>query len=173
MKKLHIFAILLISMAFILGIAKLSFAQDILTDFNPNYIISDAEILNYNSMSASDIQTFLESKGSYLATYNVTDPNTGKIETTAQAIYDRCQANKVSPRFVLVLLQKEQGLGGRSGADRASIELGSRLWLSGQWRLQRALARFLETNQQRHTAILRLYGKLWRLRLPSWPHLHH
>ncbi|MDD4902493.1 MAG: hypothetical protein PHE24_05155 [Patescibacteria group bacterium] len=90
--------------------AKTALAQDVRSDFDPNYIISDAEILNYNSMTAPEIQKFLESRGSYLAAYAVTDPNTGINETAAQAIYDRCQANKISPRFVLVLLQKEQGL---------------------------------------------------------------
>ena len=77
--------------------------------FNPNYIISDAEILDYNSMTQSEIQKFLEDKGSYLATYSDIDAD-GVRRLASAIIYNRCQANKVSPKFVLVLLQKEEGL---------------------------------------------------------------
>jgi len=106
-KNFAIFAALLIAS---LVAAKSVLAQTTDPNFDPNYIISDAEIFNYNSMDAGDIQNFLQNKGSYLAAYTVTNPNTGVCETAAQAIYEVCQANKISPRFVLVLLQKEQGL---------------------------------------------------------------
>lgn len=110
MKKMYKLAILFLSFTIVLGLAKIVFAQDIRADFDPAYIISDAEILNYNSMTADEIQKFLENKGSYLATYSMISPETGLTETAAQIIYNRCQANKISPRFILVLLQKEQGL---------------------------------------------------------------
>lgn len=110
MKKNNKLAILFLSLTVIIGLTKTTQAQDIRADFDPAYIISDAEILNYNSMTANEIQKFLESKGSYLAAYSVTNPETGLTETAAETIYGRCQANKISPRFVLVLLQKEQGL---------------------------------------------------------------
>ncbi|MDD5527715.1 MAG: hypothetical protein PHO56_01935 [Patescibacteria group bacterium] len=109
MKKIHLLAVIL-SIIAVFGLSRTTLAQDIRPDFDPNYIISDAEIFNYNAMDAQDIQNFLQSKGSYLAAYTVTNPNTGVCETAAQAIYEVCQANKISPRFVLVLLQKEQGL---------------------------------------------------------------
>jgi len=78
-------------------------------NFDPAYIISDDEILSYNSMTADDIQKFLESQGSYLANYSANDPDGNKFKIS-QIIYDRCQANKINPKFVLVLLQKEEGL---------------------------------------------------------------
>jgi hypothetical protein len=103
-------------------------------NFNPNYIISDFEILDYDSMSLDYIQEFLENKGSYLANYS--GPNAyGTIKTAAEIIYDAAMNNydcdnanlssnpteeerilkckkitTVSPKFLLVLLQKEQSL---------------------------------------------------------------
>lgn len=95
-------------------------------NFNPNYIISDAEILDYNSMTKDEIQAFLESKGSYLANYSMTNPNTGASETAAEIIYGRCQANLISPKFVLVLLQKEQGLVEDPAPSQGSLD-----WATG------------------------------------------
>lgn len=77
--------------------------------FNPNYIISDYEILAYDSMSLEEIQSFLEDKKSFLATYSAADPD-GKSWKASEIIYDRAQNNKISPKFILVLLQKEMGL---------------------------------------------------------------
>jgi hypothetical protein len=123
LNKLYLFLIL----SFLtFGFSRVVFAQGLDPNFDPNYIISDAEIFNYNSMNVTDIQKFLESKGSYLAAYTVVDPNTGISETSAQAIYDRCQANKISPRFVLVLLQKEQGLIEDSSPSQGSLD-----WATG------------------------------------------
>jgi hypothetical protein len=126
MKSTNGFAVFLIVLAIIFGTAKAAFAQEVRPDFDPNYIISDAEILNYSAMTAAEIQKFLESRGSYLAAYAVIDPNTGLTETAAQAIYNRCQANKISPRFVLVLLQKEQGLIEDPAPDQGSLD-----WATG------------------------------------------
>ncbi len=104
-----------------------AFAQDEPDpNFNPSYIISDAEILDYNSMTKEEIQAFLESKDSYLANYSATNPYTGETETVAEIIYGRCQANLISPKFVLVLLQKEQGL-----IEDESPSQGSLDWATG------------------------------------------
>ncbi len=77
--------------------------------FNPNYIISDEEILDSNSMTLNEVRSFLARMGGYIATYSVTDLD-GKTMTAAEAIYDRAVANKVNPKFLIVLLQKEQSL---------------------------------------------------------------
>jgi hypothetical protein len=77
--------------------------------FNPNYIIGDEEILDNTSMTLQEIQSFLIRKGSYLANYTCSNPD-GKPMTAAEAIYDRATNNKVNPKFILVLLQKEQSL---------------------------------------------------------------
>jgi hypothetical protein len=77
-------------------------------------------------MTQDEIQKFLESKGSYLATYSMADPNTGETQTAAEIIYKRCQANLINPKFVIVLLQKEQGL-----IEDAAPSQGSLDWATG------------------------------------------
>lgn len=74
--------------------------------FNPQFIISDQELTNYESMRMDQIQEFLEVKNSPLAKY--IDPNI-KV-TAAQIIYDTARLHKISPRYILTLLQKEQSL---------------------------------------------------------------
>jgi len=78
-------------------------------NFDPGYIISDSEILDTASMTAAEVQTLLENKNSFLATYQVTDPN-GNTMLASQAIFERAVTNGVSQKFLVVLLQKEQGL---------------------------------------------------------------
>jgi len=101
--------------------------------FDPNNIISDLEILDYTSMSQADIQEFLEDKGGYLANYSCPDSN-GITRKAAEIIYNaavknydcdnavlsdnpteeekklKCRKITISPKFLLVLLQKEQSL---------------------------------------------------------------
>jgi len=78
-------------------------------EFDPNFIIGDQEILDEKSMTLEEIQNLLSSQGGFLATYTVTDPN-GLTMSAAQAIYDRAINNLVNPKFIIVLLQKEQSL---------------------------------------------------------------
>jgi len=86
--------------------AKISMAAD---NFNPNYIIGDLEILDYTSLNLEQIKSFLARKGGYLNNYSATDPD-GKVATAAEIIYDRAITNKVNPKFLIVLLQKEMSL---------------------------------------------------------------
>lgn len=81
-------------------------AQD---NFDPNYIIGDEEILDYTSMDLDDTLAFLKARSGYLDEYSCQNPD-GKTMTAAEIIYDRAIINKVNPKFILVLLQKEQGL---------------------------------------------------------------
>ena len=103
-------------------------------NFNPNKIIDDNELLNTSSMSLSDIQTFLQSKNSYLANYSTLNAH-GTTKSAAEIIYDASNNNydcsgvtlsdtptefekqqkcrhitTVNPKFLLVLLQKEASL---------------------------------------------------------------
>ncbi len=103
-------------------------------DFNPSLIISDTDLMDYSSMTLADIQTFLQNKNSYLANY-ITPNNNGVMKTAAEIIYDATNRNfdcegvtlsdtpteeekrlkcrtitTVSPKFILVLLQKEASL---------------------------------------------------------------
>ena len=104
MEKYKIPAILLLFFIFFAPVV--CFAEG---NFNPNYIISDFEILDYTSMDLKSIENFLAAKNGYLATYSCADPE-GNIMTAAEVIYDRAVTNKVNPKFLLVLLQKEQSL---------------------------------------------------------------
>ncbi|MFW5888649.1 MAG: hypothetical protein ACOCVY_02960 [Patescibacteria group bacterium] len=79
-------------------------------NFDPNNIISDQEVLDHDSMSKEDIQRFLEEKGGHLSEYKHKNPDTDEELSASEIIYNRATANKISPKFLLVLLQKEQSL---------------------------------------------------------------
>lgn len=82
--------------------------------YNPNNIIRDDIFLNTNTMSATDIQNFLTSKGSCLATVSPSRLGPGQTQTAAQIIYTAALAANhgagINPQVILVLLQKEQSL---------------------------------------------------------------
>ena len=99
----YIFTSLLVAGALIV-IAPVAKAE-----FDPNFIIGDQEILDDTSMTLEEIQNLLTSQGGFLATYPVTNPD-GLTMSAAQAIYDRATTNHVNPKFIIVLLQKEQSL---------------------------------------------------------------
>ncbi len=118
-------------------------------NFNPNYIISDSEILNTSAMSLAEIQEFLETKGSYLARYSCKNWM-GEVKTAAQIIYDaannsydcssklsdaptpaeissKCVPVKtVNPKFLLVLLQKEMSLIDETAPTQSQLD-----WATG------------------------------------------
>ncbi len=92
--------------------------------FNPHNIIGDAEVLDSSAMSLDEVRNFLSLKGGFLSTYQtntcldtdlynptgVYKPCTGPVKTAAEIIYDRAITNKVNPKFLIVLLQKEGSL---------------------------------------------------------------
>ncbi len=115
-------------------IFSLFIAQPVLAiEFNPSYIISDSEVLDETTMSLLEIQSFLTDKGGYIADLK-TDNFEGIAKSTAEIIYDasvnnydcdganlsdnptmaerklKCEPISINPRFLLVLLQKEQSL---------------------------------------------------------------
>ncbi|EKD49330.1 MAG: hypothetical protein ACD_63C00180G0011 [uncultured bacterium] len=73
-------------------------------DYPYNDIISDRLFYNRNAMKESDVQKFLESKGSYLADFS----EGGK--KASGLIYEACKSYGLNPKIVLVMLQKEQSL---------------------------------------------------------------
>lgn len=102
--------------------------------YNQNRILEDSVLLNTNSMTTVDIQNFLSTKGSFLASY-VTPNAYGISKTAAEIISDAAKNNydcdgaslsdspteaermvkcrkitTVNPQFLLVLLQKEASL---------------------------------------------------------------
>ncbi len=78
-------------------------------EFNAEYIISDAELQDYTNWTTSDIQRFLDSKGSYLSTLQTQDAN-GVIKSAAEIIHDAAAEYQINPKYILVTLQKEQSL---------------------------------------------------------------
>lgn len=155
---------LLIITLFFLLLPQIGLAQTSLIDpeFNANRIISDEEMLDYDSMSLADIQAFLESKNSYLAYYK-TENAYGTVKSAAEIIYDAASRNydiyfnsklgqyecdngtvlgtalveaniqqncrqitTVSPRFLLVLLQKETSLIESSNPSQTHLD-----WATG------------------------------------------
>ena len=119
--------------SFLVSANTLSFASAAVTGFMPGRIIDDGVMTNKTTMSASDIQAFLNSKmptcdtwgtqpyggttrAQYAVSRGVSTPFTclkdyvenGK--TSAQIIYDVSQAYNINPQVMIVLLQKEQGL---------------------------------------------------------------
>lgn len=82
------------------------FAQ---ADFNPEFIISDPELQNYQNWTRTDIQNFLNDKGSYLRQL-VTEDASGTERMASDIIYNAAQHYEINPKFLLVTLQKEQSL---------------------------------------------------------------
>src|SRR5690554_1908780 len=132
----RIAALSLIAMFMTVDLAAPASAADA-RDFDPGYIISDAEFYDYNSMTAAQIQSFLESKVSRCEvekSYGPHDPimclkdyrmNTVTIpadayctgtyagasnELASTIIYKVSQACRINPKVLIVTLQKEQGL---------------------------------------------------------------
>ncbi|MEK7202842.1 MAG: hypothetical protein AAB653_00810 [Patescibacteria group bacterium] len=104
--------------------------------FDPNNIISDFEILNYTSMDLTSIKDFLHDKNSCLANYQVNSCSkddllqknqcSGKLISAAEVIYNRAVSNKINPKFILVLLQKEQGLIEKNNPSQQQLD-----WATG------------------------------------------
>ncbi|MFA5211655.1 MAG: hypothetical protein WC414_04160 [Patescibacteria group bacterium] len=78
-------------------------------EFDPNFIISDDELQNSESMNLTDIQTFLEVKNSYLTNYK-TENWEGITKKASSIIYEAAKENEINPKYLLVKLQKEQSL---------------------------------------------------------------
>lgn len=76
--------------------------------FNPNFIISDFELEDRDSLSQDAIQRFLESKGSFLAQF--TEVVNGVRKPASQIIFEEAQLYHISPKVILAMLQKEQSL---------------------------------------------------------------
>lgn len=142
-KKIYIFLLAVISFFLITSNAKAA-------EFDPAAIISDQEILDSTTMDLADIQSFLENNGSFLAHYYC--PNAyGETKSAAQIIFDAarnnydcdgvagaenyttleqkkayCKKISINPRFLLVLLQKEQSLITSASPKQTSLD-----WATG------------------------------------------
>jgi hypothetical protein len=78
--------------------------------FDPEKIISDDNMRAYDCMSQADIQAFLDTQTGPLKTLVIVDYQ-GKVKKPAsQIIAEACRQWHISPRVMLTLLQREQGL---------------------------------------------------------------
>lgn len=73
-----------------------------------DFIISDADLIDGTSMSASRIQRFLATQGGFLATYTLDDG--GATKRAADIIAEVSMHYRISPKFFLALLEKEMSL---------------------------------------------------------------
>ncbi len=76
--------------------------------FDPDHILDDDDIFDANGMSYDRMVSFLRSKGT-LADYVTTDID-GVPKTAAEIIWRVSQSYKMNPKYLMVLLQKEQSL---------------------------------------------------------------
>lgn len=77
--------------------------------FDPGFIISEQELFNYQSMSANDVQVFLDGHAGILKTYADRDID-GIRKSAALIIASAASRHRISAAYLLTLLQKEQGL---------------------------------------------------------------
>lgn len=78
-------------------------------EFNPHLIISDNDLTAYQAMSVKDVQDFLDSQKSGIGSMKFTDVD-GSERTAAEIIVAAAAEERISPRYILVVLQKEQSL---------------------------------------------------------------
>ncbi|PIT87831.1 MAG: hypothetical protein COU31_00680 [Candidatus Magasanikbacteria bacterium CG10_big_fil_rev_8_21_14_0_10_40_10] len=97
-----------------------------LSAFDPHFIISDSQMRNNSNWSENDIQSFLQSKGSYLSKYSTVDVVDDKSKTAAGIIHSAAERYDIDPKVLLVTLQKEQSL--IDDADPTSTQLD---WATG------------------------------------------
>ncbi len=122
MKKIPSFLLLLFSLALLMP-AQITMAA---SDFNYSNIISDREATDYTSMNKNQITNFLSSKNSYLKNYyyygyspvpgeNIATTDEEKLaksaeKSAAEVIYNAAYEAKISPKFLLTMMQKEMSL---------------------------------------------------------------
>ncbi|MFH1744556.1 MAG: hypothetical protein ABH881_00080 [bacterium] len=123
---------LIICLIFCFGVVSLT--AKAAGEFDPNYILNDDEMVDSDSMTLTEIDEFLRSKGGYIATASFPDAE-GKVMKAAEIIYNaaknnydcsgatnlsaiptisekisKCEKISINPKMLLVLLQKEQSL---------------------------------------------------------------
>jgi hypothetical protein len=87
--------------------------------FSPDTVISETNFRDSSSMSLVDIQAFLEKQPGSLSSFVAPD-HMGEMKSAAQMIHDAALRWGVSPKVILVTLQKEQSLLSRANpAQRA------------------------------------------------------
>jgi hypothetical protein len=89
--------------------------------FNPNLVISDDNMRADDSYTVADIQAFLASNRSALATRSFPRHDGGRAAPASTIIYEAARAWRISPKVLLVMLQKEQSLITYTGTDPVKL----------------------------------------------------
>ncbi|HBW73903.1 MAG: hypothetical protein UX10_C0013G0022 [Candidatus Magasanikbacteria bacterium GW2011_GWA2_45_39] len=84
-------------------------AQEWNPSFNPNFLLTDPQLLDFQTFTPDTLKRFLESRPGTLGSYRTTDLN-GTQKSVTDILWRISQTYKINPRFLLVLLQKEQSL---------------------------------------------------------------
>jgi len=92
--------------------------------YDPNDILTDAELFDSDALSRTAIQRFLESKNSVLK--SVTATVNGIPKLVSEMIYEIGKSYGVSQKFLLAKLQQEQGLIEKSTASQTKLD-----WATG------------------------------------------
>ncbi len=112
MKKISVIILLLSVFSLIapLGQAQVDTVLPPAKPLNYDNLISDSELSDYDSLNQAQIHDFLVANGSFLASLYI-DGGFGLPAVSAtDLIYRAAQDNRINPKFLLVLVQKEQSL---------------------------------------------------------------
>ncbi len=96
-----------LALGLLLPIAPLHAEETTADWFNPDYLLSDADLNDVHSMTLDDLQR-LFSRG-YLGTYE-TEDFYGVVRPASEIVWNAAQEFQLNPRFLAVLLQREQSL---------------------------------------------------------------
>jgi hypothetical protein len=103
-------ALLSLTLAVAISLLALTPALALARTFDPTLVISDDNMRAYDSMSAAQIQKFLNSKPGPLKRMSFQRHDNGSTASAAVIIWEACQAWHISPKVMLTMLQKEQSL---------------------------------------------------------------
>ncbi len=92
---------------FVIGLCLIPLGTAQAADFNPDYLISDFDLTDEDALTLDQIEHFLE-RGSLVDLE--TDDYDDIERSAASIIWNAAQDHGISPKFLLVLLQKEQSL---------------------------------------------------------------
>ncbi len=84
--------------------------------YDANNLISARQYYNSNGMTRSDIQKFLETRGSGLATQKVGNKKISDL------VYEACKSYGLNPKVLLVMYQKEQSLISTAKPDQDQLD---------------------------------------------------
>lgn len=93
-------------------------------EINLNHLISDSELTDYDSMSQIDIKNFLIQNDSVLKRMFF-EVGEDKPVSATELIYRAAREHKINPKFLLVLLEKEQSLITKSSSSQRAIDFAA------------------------------------------------